>query len=71
MYLTICPIVQLLCVGNEYIEHASKTLKADSCRAIVRNGNSISTDSTEDTIENDSMDACFIYLDSLRLGSDF
>jgi len=31
----------------------------DSCRATVRNGNSISSDAIEDTIENDYNDVCF------------
>jgi len=36
-------------------------LVSDSCRAIVRNGNRISANLTEDTNENDYNDACSSY----------
>jgi hypothetical protein len=36
-------------------------LALDSCRATERNGNSISADITDDTIENNKNDACFSY----------
>ena len=47
-------------------------LVPDSCRATERNGNSISTDVTDDTIENDLNDALFqIFSDNLEVVLDF
>jgi hypothetical protein len=40
-------------------------LVPDSCRETERNGNSISADITDDTIENDKNNACFIYFQTI------
>jgi hypothetical protein len=40
-------------------------LLPDSCRATERKGNSINTDVTDDTIENNSNDACFNYFQTI------
>jgi hypothetical protein len=47
-------------------------LVPDSCRATEGNGNSISTDVTDDTIENDLNDALLqIFSDNLEVVLDF
>jgi hypothetical protein len=40
-------------------------LVPDSCRETERNGNSINSDVTDDTIENNSNDACFNYFQTI------
>jgi len=40
-------------------------LVPDSCRARERNGNSLSADNTDDTIESDKNDACFSYFETI------
>ena len=40
-------------------------LVPDSCRETERNGNSISADITDDTIENDKNNTCFIYFQTI------